>query len=195
MQKRKIFTKPELISLVTIFLLLIVIAIPNFMASLRRARDQIRRDDLGALMQSLNGYNEYYGSYPLSSDDGKIIDCLRPGGFEPYIDEYEKWIFDTIGCEWGKDSFDNLETGFKYMNTLPSDPEEQKGYQYLYLSDGERYQIFVAMEGKDEAEVDPKIINMGLMCGNKVCNVGRSYNCDLPKNLDQCEEEQSLLQK
>lgn len=195
MQKRKIFTKSELISVIAIFLLLIVIAVPNFVASLRRARDQVRRDDLGALMGSLGGYYEYFGTFPLSSNDGKIIDCIRPNGFEPYIDKYGKWIFDTIGCSWGLDSFVNLETEFKYMKTLPADPEEQKGAEYLYLSDGKRYQIFVAMEGKNEAEVDQEIINMGLMCGNRICNVGRSYNCDLPKTLDQCEEEQSLLQK
>jgi hypothetical protein len=47
------------------------------------------------------------------------------------------------------------------------------------------------MEGMDEAEVDPKIVAGGLMCGNKICNVGRSYN--VPSDISIEEYDKLLL--
>ena len=81
------------------------------------------------------------------------------------------------------------------MTVLPREPYWQKGVSYLYLSDGARFQVFAAMEGKSEPEVDVKIIAKNLYCGSSVCNVGRSYGCDIPKTLKQCEEEAALLKK
>jgi predicted HNH restriction endonuclease len=78
------------------------------------------------------------------------------------------------------------------MSILPRDPDYKKGAAYLYLSDGVRYQIYASMEGKDEAEIDPKIIARGLMCGNRVCNIGRSYS--VPTDIS-IEEYDKLLLK
>jgi len=194
MVKPKFFSKTEAISIILIFILLVAVSIPNFIVSLRRARDQVRRDDLGALVHSLDEYYAELGTFPPSSSDGRIVDCLKPGD-KPYQDKKGQWVVDAIPCEWGVDSFSNLITGKAYMSVLPREPYWQDGHSYLYMSDGDRYQIFATMEGKDEAEVETIIIEKNLPCGNSICNVGRSYACDIPKSLSECEEEAAMLGK
>lgn len=171
----KKFSKSEFISLLIIFLILIGISVPNFIVSLRRSRDQTRRDDMGIMQQILGGYFVEHLSYPLSSDDGRILNCLKPGE-KPVKDSKGIWIYDLIPCAWGTETFKNLLTDRVYLDLLPRDPDYQNGASYLYISDGERYQVYAAMEGMDEAEIDPKIVARGLPCGNKTCNIGRSYN-------------------
>lgn len=194
MSKLKIFSKEESVALIAIFLVFVAVAVPNFAASLRRARDQVRRDDLGALESSLSSYASENNNFPLSSSDGKVLDCLKPGD-KPYQNSKGIWIVNPISCNWGQDSFSNLFSGKIYMSTLPLDPDSQKGAAYLYLSDGKRYQIFIAMEGKNEAEVDPKIIERQLNCGNRICNAGRSSGCEVFKTLQQCEKEALNVKK
>ena len=194
MDNLKRFSKSEIISLALIFIILIGVSLPNFIVSLRRARDQVRRDDLGALVHSLDEYYAELGAFPPSSPDGKIMDCLKPGD-SPYQDKKGRWIFSPISCEWGKDAFMNLISGKAYMTILPREPHWEEGASYRYISDGERYQLFAAMEGKNEAEVDPKILAKNLSCGNKICSVGRSYACDIPKTIEQCNDEAQQLGK
>ena len=184
------FSKPELISIFVIFTVLIIISVPNFIISLRRARDQVRRDDMGVLETSLAEYSADFRSFPLSSPDGRIMNCLRPGD-KPIKNNKGTWTIDPIPCDWGKDSFTDLTSGKIYISILPRDPDYQKGSAYLYLSDRNRYQIYATMEGSDEAEVDPKIIARGLMCGNKICNIGRAYN--VPTDISIEEYDKLLL--
>lgn len=193
-KNNKFFSKSETISLIVIFAVLIIVSIPNFAASLRRARDQNRRDDLGAMETYLGQYFSDFDAFPASSLDGKVMDCLKPGD-APYKDEKGFWVVNPIACEWGKDSLSNLINGKVYLDKLPIDPSSEDGMSYLYLSKGKMYQIFAAMEGLDEAEVDQRIIARNLTCGNHICNVGRSYNCDVSKTLDVCQEEAIILQK
>lgn len=195
MQKRRFFTKFELISVLVIFAVLIAVAIPNFGASIRRARNQVRRDDLGALQKSLADFYTDFGKFPLSSDDGKIIACLAPGS-TPIKDSKGHWSIDYVACSWGVDYFVNVTNGNKYMPTqLSRDPDWQKGASYTYLSDGEMYQLYASMEGNDEAEIDPKIVAKRISCGDRVCNVGRYVGCDTSKTLSECESEAKLLKK
>jgi len=190
------FKKNEFVALIVIFLILLGVSIPNFAMSVRRSRDQVRRDDLGSLMGALEKYKIDFGVYPRSSSDGKIVNCLQPGEY-PYQDEKGVWILNTIPCRWGVDAFSNLLTKNTYMNILPRDPKWDEGRSYLYLSDGDRYQILAAMEGKDEPEIYAKIISENLMCGNDICNVVRSQYCDFPKSLETCalEDAESKLKK
>lgn len=179
----KFFTKGELIAVVIIFLVLIGISIPNFSLSLRRARDQVRRDDLGALVNSLDEYITDFGVLPPASADGRIMDCKKPGS-QVTVNKKGKLIVDLVPCDWGKDEFADLTPGSTkvYMHILPRDPNYlTKGSTYLYFTDGDRYQIYAAYEGKDEAEYDLKIVALNLKCGTVICNVGRSYN--VPTNI------------
>lgn len=188
----KPFTKSEIISLVIIFSILIVISVPNFILSLKRSRDQVRRDDMGALVHALDVYSADFRGFPVSSPDGLIMDCLKPGDV-PVKDDKGMWVVNLVPCQWGKDAFADLVNGKVYISILPRDPDYQKGSKYLYFSDGNRYQIYATMEGMDEAEVDPKIIALGLSCGNKICNIGRSYN--VPTDISIEEYVKTLLKK
>jgi type II secretory pathway pseudopilin PulG len=188
----KPFRKSEVISLVVIFAVLIAVSIPNFIISLRRARDQTRRDDMGVLTHALDEYFSDFKVLPLSSSDGHILDCLSPGIY-PVQGKDGKWTVDPVLCNWGTDPFADLFTGKVYVSLLPRDPDYQKGVAYLYFSDGNRYQIYASMEGMDEAEIDPKIIARNLMCGSRVCNIGRSYN--VPDDISIEEYDTLLLKK
>ena len=167
--KMKPFSKKEVISLAVIFFILVAVSVPNYIVSLRRARDQVRRDDMGALQKVLANYFEDFREFPMSSDDGRMIAC-------------------NGACEWGKDAIvGQTKDGSKvYMNLLPREPKYQEGRSYRYISDGQHYQILVALEGTDEDEYDQKIIARGLKCGNVICNAGRGYGCETDKSLEQC---------
>jgi hypothetical protein len=184
----KPFSKSETVSLVVIFLILVVVSVPNFIVSLRRARDQVRRDDQGALVQALDEYLADFGELPLSSPDGRIMDCEKPGD-KPFKNKLGMWVINAIPCDWGKDKLINLINGKVYMSILPRDPDYKKGATYLYFSDGQRYQIYAAMEGADEAEVDPKIIALGLACGSRTCNVGRFYSVPINVSIEEYDKQ------
>jgi len=181
------FSKSEIISLVVIFTILIAVSVPNFIISLRRARDQTRRDDMGKLETSLANYSVDNSSFPISSSDGRIMDCLKPGD-KPVKNNKGIWTFTPIACEWGKDSFSDLITGKVYVSKLPRDPDYQKGVKYIYFSDGNRYQIYASMEGMDEAEIDPKIVARNLACGGKICNVGRSFDVPIDTSIEEYDK-------
>lgn len=194
MHLKRLFTKSEAISLIVIFTILILIAVPNFGVSLRRSRDQVRRDDLGALHKALEDFNKDLRKFPQSSSDGKILACLAPG-YVPTKDAKGNWIINYVACNWGTDAFTDVISGKKYMSLLPRDPDWQRGVSYIYKSNGHMYQLFASMEGMDEAEVDPAIIARNISCGSRICNVGRSFNCDTSKTLEQCVLEENLLKK
>lgn len=185
------FTKEELFSVLLIFAVLISVSVPNFVSSLRRARNQTRKDDMGMLSKVVDKYKSDFGSYPLSTDDGRFLACLKPGS-KVEVAKDGRLIADLIPCEWGKDALIDLTPGSTkvYVQQLPADPHADEGVSYLYYSDGSRFQIFAALEGTDDAEYDTSIINRQLSCGGSTCNLGRGYGCEPVKTLAQCEEEQ-----
>ena len=147
----------------------------------------MRRDDLGGLVHALDGYLADFEVLPPASPDGRIMDCEKPGD-KPVKNDKGRWVVNAIPCDWGKDSFTDLINGKVYMSVLPRDPDYLKGTKYLYFTDGNRYQIFAAMEGRDEAEVDPKIIARYLKCGDKICNVGRAYNVPIDISIEEYDK-------
>jgi hypothetical protein len=187
----KPFSKREAFSLGVIFVILVGISIPNFVISLRRARDQVRKDDMGALQKVLGEYFADFRTFPLSSPDGKMLACKAPED-EVEVDEKGNLIIDFKPCEWGQDAIVDFTPGSDrvYMRLLPREPNYQEGAAYRYISDGSRMQMFVSLEGEDEPEYDQKIIARGLKCGNLICNAGRFYSCSTEKSLDQCALEE-----
>jgi type II secretory pathway pseudopilin PulG len=188
--KLKKFTKEELLAVFVIFAVLVGVSVPNFALSLKRSRDQIRKDDLGQIKTFVNEYRSDFGSYPLSTEDGRFIACLAPGTTVK-VDTYGKLIADLIPCEWGKDAIVDLTPGSTkvYSQKLPQDPHSADGVSYLYLSDGRRYQLFSSLEAIDDVEYDESVLSRGLACGTRLCNLGRGYGCEPTKTLTQCEEE------
>jgi hypothetical protein len=109
---------------------------------------------------------------------------LNPGE-KPIQDKITGQITNLVPCNWGAEDFTDLITGKVYVSKLIRDPDYQKGANYLYFSDGARYQLYASMEGMDEAELDPTIIARNLMCGNRVCNIGRSYGVPIDTSIEE----------
>ncbi len=173
----KFFSKSEIFSLIVIFLILVAVSLPNFSLSLRRARDQTRRDDMGYMETAIDAYYVDHGFFPPSSPDGKFVVCKDSQG-------------NQVACEWGQKWIspilvDKVYEDKVYMNGLPQDPNFNSGAAFAYFSDPGRFQIFGALEGMDEAEYDPKIAERGIKCGNKICNMGRAYNVPLYMTIEE----------
>ncbi len=64
--------------------------------------------------------------------------------------------------------FGYIPTPAQYTDRMLKDPTEGRSYYYRY--ENEKVFVYAALEGKDEAEYDPKIENMKLPCGNYYCN-------------------------
>lgn len=182
----KPFTKSESISLAIIFLVLVLVSWPNFAVSLRRARDQIRRDDIGNIQGAIDAYYSDYGIYPASSPDGKIIGC-RDENADPAADESGIIYVEQRPCNWGKDTWISLTSGVNktYLKVIPGDPETSKGASYVYFSDGSRYQLLGALESEDEPGYDQKLVDRNVVCGNRVCNIGRANNVPLYISIEE----------
>lgn len=173
-QIQKLFTKKEALGLTVILVIILGFMLFNFGIAERKARDAERKDDVRSISNALKTYHDDFGSYPLSQD-GKIVGC----------DSGKKDAKGKIilrGCEWGQDSLDGVK--------LAIDPRHGQGHHYYYLSDGRYYQVYAALEGKDEAEYDPKIIARNLPCGDFICNFGLSSGLTpLDKSLQEYENE------
>lgn len=189
----KFFSNKELKIVGSILLIIAFISFFNFRISIRRARDNQRKNDLGVLQSSLEKYNRIVGIFPLSTEDGKIMACKDD---DTYFDKKLKIWVNVKACNWGNDvlrDFSESESEI-LMNPIPTDPKNEEGLSFLYISNGTRYQVFAHLEGKDEAEYDPLIEKRGLMCGNQICNYGRTYgSTPLDKSLEEYENE--LLKK
>ena len=173
----KKFTKQEILSLVVIFLVLILVSFPNFKLSLRRARDQVRRDDIGNIQGAIDAYYNDYGIYPASTEDGKMVICTAPNT-TPTTDAKGNPVLNLIPCNWSKDRWVSVTPGVSkvYMSIFPGDPHFNQGVSYVYFSDGSRYQLFGSLESADEAGYDAKLEARGVKCGAEVCNIGRAHN-------------------
>lgn len=189
----KPFLKSEIFAVLVIFLVLIGISTPNFVVSLRRARDQVRRNDIGSLEHALDAYRTDFSTFPESSPDGKIIACKAPGD-KVEVDKGGRINVKLVPCEWGRDAFVDLTPGSNkvYMQKLPSDPHANSGTAYVYFSDGVRFQVLTSLEGIEEDEYNESIAARKVMCGNKICNMGKSFDCPLDKSI---EEYKAYLQK
>ncbi len=159
----KKFTKTETKNLIIIFLILFVITEYNLLISLRRGRDDVRKNDISAIENSLDTYLQKYKSYPLSTADGKIIGCFESS---PQIDEKSGSPTNAVVCDWGKSKFEG-------ENFMPQDPSFEKGASYYYVSDGREFDIFISLEGKDEAEYTQVIADKRLQCGTRICNYSK----------------------
>ncbi len=182
------FSKEEIKALAVIFLVLIGVSWPNFTLSLRRARDQVRRDDIGNIQAAIDAYYSDYGIYPSASADGRIVAC-KGGGSDAESVNFStgKLVVNLIPCIWGKDTWINLTPGVSkvYMRVLPGDPNKTRGSSYMYFSDGSRYQLFGSLEGPDEPGYDPKLAARNLSCGKQVCNIGRATNVPMYMTIEE----------
>lgn len=188
----KPFSKNEIKYVGGVLLVIFILSFFNFRISIRRARDNQRKNDLGTLQGSLEKYNQKTGIYPLSTEDGKIISCKDENTiYDPKTDTWEN----VKACEWGKDAlYDFRDTELSYiMNPIPNDPKNLEGKKFVYLSNGKRFQLLGYLEGEDEPEFNLKVKERKIDCGGVICNYGRaSGSTPLDKSIEEYENE--LLQ-
>ena len=190
----KKFTKEEATATALIFLVLIAVSIPNFTASKRRARDVQRKSDIGAIAEGLTSYFSDFGACPASSDDGRIVACLKPGT-TPTVNKKGALSAELVPCDWGVNSLQDITPGSTeaYLKVIPVDPNNSKGVKYKYISSGRRFQIFTSLEGADEPEFDEEVNARNIDCGIRKCNMGRASS-DGPVNISIEEWERQIEQ-
>jgi type II secretory pathway pseudopilin PulG len=159
----KKFTQSELKSILVIFGVLFFVTSINISASLRKGRDATRKNDMSAIQKEIDTYYQKYRVLPLSNNEGKIVGCFTE---TPNLDVATGMPLNVEVCEWGKSTFEN-------MNTMVMDPNAKSGSSYLYKSDGSSYELYVALEGKSEAEYQLATASKNLHCGTEICNYGR----------------------
>jgi hypothetical protein len=136
------------------------------------------------MVTALNVFQARYKVFPESTEDGKMKICYDSTGAVD-IDKNGDNIIDIkfATCEWGQDS---------YIGRIPQDPHVAKGVNYFYVSNGKRYQLYEALEARDDAEYSKEILKRNIMCGNRVCNAGRGYS-DTPLDMTLEEYENKLI--
>ena len=159
----KNFTESETKIIVSILVVLFVVIGFNMSTSLRRGRDSIRKNDISAVQGALDTYYQKYHIYPLSNDKGQIIGCFNE---KPQVDLQSGVPINVVLCDY-------VQSRFEDLRSMPRDPNHKKGAEYLYISDGSKYEFFISLEGKDEAEYSPTIVTKNLQCGNRICNYGK----------------------
>lgn len=172
----------------------------NLRISLRRARDVQRKEDLFVTMKALDEYQQDFGFFPPSSDDGKIIACKGENYDEGIIEikkakeiDLEKYFALFAPCEWGKSKLQDVSDMDypAYMDIIPRDPKHDNGVNYIYISNTRTYQLYAYLEGgKSEDEHEETIVERNLSCGIKTCNFGRGHErTPLDKSLEEYENE------
>ncbi|MEK7497943.1 MAG: type II secretion system protein GspG [Patescibacteria group bacterium] len=169
----KLFTKRELIYVITILFVIFSATLINYNGAQRRARDAQRKQDVRDIYDALENYHTSTGSYPVA-EDGKIVICDTGAKNKAGSPVFRK-------CEWGEKSF---------IIRLSGDPMTNKGFSYYYVSDTKYFQLYASLEGKQEAEYDRKIALRNLPCGTKICNFGLAApRVPLDKSLEEYQNE------
>lgn len=168
--------------LLTPFVLVWLANLLGFSTSFRRMRDAQRNLDVGFVVKGLQAYRADYGTYPLSTDDGRIVACAgeltgivktdmnlpvyEPGANKPKLKN-------LASCQWGTDYLgDPMDVNApKYISVLPKDPLSQKGLYYRYESDGRTFSLYAHFEINHDIGYDKGI---AAKCGSRKCNLKRS---------------------
>lgn len=186
------FTAEEKKITTLILLVLVVVSFFNFRVALRRSRDAQRRDDVGAIVSSLEVYHGELGIYPFASDNGKIRACLADGKTLDITTELNYYT-KLDECPWGESALADLSVpdGKIFMGRIPVDPQNSDGVAYYYRSNGRRIQLYAHLEGGLQEEgYQESIAALNLPCGNQICNYGRSVDSTpLDKSIEMYENE------
>lgn len=107
------FTLLEMIIVISIILILVSIAIPNYVQSMRRAREAVLRDDLFTLRSTIDNYTYDKNAAPQSLDDLVSGGYLRAVPKDPMTGE-TNWV--VVQCETYL-SIDQSQTGVCDVNS------------------------------------------------------------------------------
>lgn len=186
------FKRYEFFSIVGILLVLFSATFINLGVSLRRSRDAQRKSDLRSIADSLVKFQNDFSNFPFAQDQ-KIAACVEEGFDATKLGPADSVPF--VACQWGEDQLKDVTDAnyAPYSERLPRDPKSAQGIDYLYISNGKRFQLFAHLEGgADDNEYKPEVEARGLMCGIKICNFGVGFSTTpLDKTLEEYENELS----
>lgn len=183
------FNKGEFLTVSAILLVLIAMIAINLQISFRKSRDLQRKNDIRTIYDALHAYHTDFGYFPLSDDEGKILACIKDMD-NIRTNELGEVLYDP--CVWGQDALRDVfdESYRPYLPALPIDPHHREGASYYYISNGERFQIYGALEGINEPEYEESVISRQLNCGVRICNFGWAFgSTPLDKSLEAYENE------
>lgn len=154
MQKlsKKGFTLIELLTVIAILSILAALIFGNFVTTIKKARDNRRKQDLSQVKTALELYFAEVGFYPTThpTEEG--------------------------GLPWGSALTNSLGTK-TYMKKLPQEPSRNNGYNYSYQSDGTYFKLYSCLENTEDLDynnITPTgTPNCGVGCNNQ-CNYGVS---------------------
>lgn len=176
------FNKQEIIGILSILLLIIVVSYISYLAALGRGRDERRITDLDNLTRALQEYYKSFGTYPPSLETGKIIACVSdkevviPSELDELNNKYYFLLFGARECDWGTDPLADFSdsTSEAFLTNLPIDPSASKGRKYVYISNGEEFQLFTSLESQIKNNYDTGLEARNIDCGEAVCNFGKA---------------------
>jgi len=123
-KKQNGFTLLEILVVIALLGILATIIMGSYLASLKKARDSRRKQDLEQISRALELYYSQNNSYPEDID----VDFGGP--------------------------LENPNGGDYYMKMLPQDPSgATSGYNYDYISnDGQEYQLYSCLENDQDPD-------------------------------------------
>ncbi len=154
------FTKRQFTFVSIMLTIIAAVTVVNLYSSYRKSRDNERKNDMGDIQNRIGEFRKATGAFPLS-ENGKVVGC---NGFQ---DKTGTWHFQP--CNWGDNKVNS-----PFFDPLPHDPYIDKGRTFVYISNGENYQLYSALEGTYEDEYNKKVLNMNISCGDVSCNAGRT---------------------
>jgi len=185
------FNKSETKFVLATLLIIMATTLLNLRVSYRKSRDAQRKNDVRAIHDALQAYNNEFGSYPISTSDGLILAC------DPIITETT--IIEYKPCQWYEDGLFNpfKKDAEPYLARILGDPRQGQGRSYFYISTGKHFQILASLESEKEAEFSFSIKARNLPCGKYICNFGRSDSEKTPldKSLLTYENELRILEE
>lgn len=119
------FTLLEMVIVISIILILVSIAIPNYVQSMRRAREAVLRDDLFTLRTTIEMYTYDKNAAPQSLDDLVSSGYLRMVPKDPITGE-PNWVVDQCDAYM---SIDQTQTGICDVHSA-SDAISSEGTPY-----------------------------------------------------------------
>ena len=120
------FTLIELVIVMAIIGILLTLAIPNFAAAIKHAREAVLKEDLQTMRMAIDSYTMDKQKAPQSLDDLIQDGYLRAIPEDPMTHSKDTWVTDTSDAMY---SIDETESG---INDVHSGSDEQG-------SDGQSY--------------------------------------------------------
>ncbi|NUP92887.1 MAG: prepilin-type N-terminal cleavage/methylation domain-containing protein [Candidatus Omnitrophica bacterium] len=171
MMNKRAFTLIELLIVIAIILILISIALPNFLAAQIRAKVARAEADLRAMTTALEFFRSEYRAYPIGTDDSGMVPIEIEDHFSQY-GPYGFYTFRTVFSGNGASTlgYQNLPEGTplgavpgltspnRYMQSIPTDPFSKLPgfvfYSYREDRDGQKIGWIVTSFGPDQDEAE-----------------------------------------